>query len=67
MVLIVIARSVFLAQRPPGGASVPMRSHDGPIQPSTRARVAMLLLLVNIVFGIAVLFLSAATTTLSSV
>ena len=66
MVLIVIARSVFLAPRVPEGASVPMRPHDGSVRPSTRVRLAMLLLLVNIVFGVGVLFLGAATTTLSA-
>lgn len=67
MVLIVIVRSVFLAQRMPEGASVPMRPHAGPVQPNARLRLAMLLLFVNIALGVAVLFLSAATTTLSSV
>ncbi len=69
MVLIVVARSVFLTPRVPAGSlgpMGPMNPRAGTTPPSTRARPAMLLLLANIILGIAVLFLSAATTILSS-
>ncbi|MBN2205583.1 MAG: CopD family protein [Thermoleophilia bacterium] len=66
MVVIVIVRSVLMAQTAPLGMPAPPSPVAARPQPGGRARVAMLLLLTNIAFGVAVLFLSAATATLGT-
>jgi len=66
MVVIVLVRSVALIQRAPGTVAPPAPAGDGPSRPSGRVRLSMLLLFVNILFGVVVLFLSAATATIGS-
>lgn len=80
MVLGVIARTTFLAHKTPEGAAAPMHPEGGPtrpqagpmrpqagqVRPGGRARLSMLLLFANIGLGVVVLFLSAATTMLTS-
>jgi len=67
MVVVVIARSVLMAQNAPAGVpALPRPGAAARPQPGGRARVAMLLLFTNIVLGVAVLFLSAATATLGT-
>lgn len=78
MVVIVIARSVFLGPRVPSGAPAPAGAaarSGAPVPPqqpqapgsrlSTQMRLSVLLLMINIALGVAVLFLSAATATFS--
>lgn len=66
MVVIVIVRSVFMTQKAPQSPGLTPGQTAGPPRPGRRARISMLLLFVNIAFGVAVLFLSAATATLSA-
>ncbi|OPZ79046.1 MAG: hypothetical protein BWY79_00568 [Actinobacteria bacterium ADurb.Bin444] len=78
MVLIVMVRATALAPRVPHGTTGPVGPQGAPAQlqgkvagpdptplrPTLRNRLSMLLLFVNIGLGVAVLFLSAATTML---
>jgi putative copper export protein len=65
MVVIVIVRSALMAQKAPSGPPALPRPGTPRPAPGRRARAAMLLLSANIAIGVAVLFLSAATATLS--
>ena len=66
MVVAVIVRSVLMAQTAPSGTPAPPAPGAARPQPSGKAHAAALLLFTNIVLGVAVLFLSAATATLSA-